>query len=159
MEHARRRRSAVELICAPLVFVVGIVLVVVIGKAPGWQQIAGVVLALAVALLIHGTALGVRDSTAEYTRHSGIKAMARILGSRRIPGFLPPRILEKQTRYELELEIMPPSGPTYRITTTQWLRMHRLHRPKPGIIVPIKFLPDDPAMVVVFLNLGDPTTW
>jgi hypothetical protein len=159
MENARRWRLRVEVICAPFVLVLGIVLFVLLAKAPGWQQIAGFVVALGVALLTHAAALGARDSTTEYTRHFGIKAMARILSSRREPGFRRSNPLDKQNRYALELEIMPPAAPPYRLTTLQWLRMHRLHRPQPGVIVPIKFLAEDPTVVVVFLNPGDPHAW
>jgi hypothetical protein len=159
MERARVRFLVVDLVLGATAITLGIGLLVLYGRTPLWSQLPAAALALGCALLAHAMTLGTRDSVHEYTRHLGVKASARLVGWRRLPYSRMGPTYEPLAAYELDLEVMPASGPSYTVTTTQYLRTHRSNMPKPGATIPVKYLTDRPEVVVVFLDAGDPPAW
>jgi hypothetical protein len=159
MERTRTRLLAVELVSGAIILLVGIILAVV--SALRWQPLylAGtiVMLPLGFALIGHSFSLIHRRSAYEYARLAGTPATARVLKVTNTRQKVLSRSIDRARVYILDVEVMPPSGTPYRVTLRQPIRTHPLSMPPVGAKIPVKYLPDQPAVVVALLDPEDRT--
>jgi hypothetical protein len=160
MERTRVRLLAVDLAGAGIAIGLGLVFLIWASANPAREQpllwaIACVTLALTFALLAHSTTLYSRRSEQEYVRHAGTPASARVLKvtnmrvRQRAPSYDAARL------YVLDLEVMPLTGAAYQVSIQQLIRTHPAQMPAVGATIPVKYLPEQPQVVVTLLNPED----
>lgn len=160
MERTRRRLLVVDLAGGGIAVSLGLSFLVAAGPhTPGERPLllvmANVMLALGFALLAHSATLFPRRSAYEYARYAGTPARARLLKvtntgiGRRLATYDSARL------YHLDLEVMPPAGAAYPVTIRQLIRRHPSIMPAVGAVIPVKYLPEQPQVVVALLNPED----
>jgi hypothetical protein len=165
MEQTRRRLLAVEMVAGAISLLLGVVLLVWYEmQLPGltYERLLSLIasliaLPLGVALIGHSFTLLPRQSAYEYARLAGEPATAVLLNVTRTGGKRPSRTFDPAKLYILELQVMPATGAPYYVTVSQLLRKHSSNMPPVGSTVPVKYLPDQPQVVVALLELGDTT--
>lgn len=162
MDRIRRGMVIVDRGGAAICIVLGVTMLTVAGLPPTstflsalyavqpmtWAA-ASVFLAMAVALLTHSSGLVYLDTAQMYVFHAGARASARLLGLQAQPFRVGP---ERKRPYQLDLELLPPATPQLRLSIRQMLGIRQRHMPAIGAIIPVKYLPENPRMVVVLLE-------
>jgi hypothetical protein len=160
MEQTRTRLLTVELSGGAIILLVGIILAVF--SATTWRPLflAGtiIMLPLGFALIGHSFTLIHRRSAYEYARLAGMPATARVLKVTNTGWNVPSRSIDPARIYVLDLEVMPSSGAPYRVTLRQPIRKHSSNMPPVGATIPVRYLPDQPEVVVALLELEDRVT-
>lgn len=163
MDQTRGRLLVTDVVGGALLIIIGITCLMAANPnspmgSPLLLATAIVTLALSFALLAHSFTLIPWRSEQEYARHAGVAATARLLditplrSVRRLPAFDAARL------YRLELEVLPPLGAPYRVTLEQLIRRRRLQMPAVGSLIPVKFLAEQPEVVVTLLDPADRPT-
>jgi hypothetical protein len=157
MEQTRTRLLTVEIINGAIVLLVGIILLVF--GSTNWHPLllAGTIIMvpLGFTLIGHSFTLIHRRSAYEYARLAGAPATARVLKVTNTGWGVPSRSIDRARIYELDIEVLPPSGAPYRITLRQPIRKHLRNMPPVGATIPVKYLPDQPDVVVALLDPED----
>ena len=165
MDQTRRRLLAIDMVAGAISLLLGIVLLVWFEmQLPGLTKerllslIASLIaLPLGVALIGHSFTLLPRRSAYEYARLAGEPATAIVLKVTKTAGKRPSRTFDPARFYILELQVMPAKGAPYCITVSQLLRKHSSNMPPVGSTIPVKYLPDQPQVVVALLDPEDTT--
>jgi hypothetical protein len=160
MEQTRRRLLVADLVGGGIALGLGIVLIVVASLNPAQAQlllqlVASVMLALGCALWAHSATLLPRQSAHEYARQAGTPAMARVLTVTNMRHTQHAPTYDRARLYGLDLEVIPPTGAPYQVSIQQLVRRHPTSMPSPGTIIPIRYIPEQPQVVVALLNPED----
>jgi hypothetical protein len=160
MERTRIRLLTIELISGAIILLVGIIL---LGFASiNWHPLllAGTIIMapLGFTLIGHSFTLIHRRSAYEYARLAGTPATARLIKVTNLRRRVPSPSFDRARIYALDIEVMPPSGAPYRITLRQPIRQHPSNMPRAGATIPVKYLPDQPQVVVAMLEPEDSLT-
>jgi MFS family permease len=160
MEHTRSRLIMIDLIGGALALLLGIAcLLAVVVESPAigsWRSliftVGLVAMPLGFALIAHSFTLLPQRAAYEYARQAGTPATARVLKVTKLLGSQRSRSYDKARRYQLELEVQPPGGAPYQATIEQLIRLHPLNMPAIGSTIAVKYLPDQPRVVVALLD-------
>jgi hypothetical protein len=161
MEQTRNRLIIAELAGGALVLLLGSVCVVVTVASDlgSWRPliftIGLVALPLGFALIGHSFTLLPQRAAYEYARQAGTSATAQVLGVTRQLGGRPSRSFDRARRYQLELQVQPQGSAPYQVTIEQLIRLHPLNMPAAGSTIAVKYLPDQPHVVVALLEPGE----
>lgn len=124
-----------------------------------WQPlilaVSLVILPLGFALVGHSFTLFWRQSAYEYARQAGVPATATLLKVTNTGINRPTRMFDPGRLYILELQVIQPTGSPYQVTLRQLIRQHPGNMPPVGSVIPVKYLPDQPQVVVALLNPGE----
>jgi hypothetical protein len=160
MERTRIRLLAVDLIGGGSAVVLGIIFLIVASPntpraSPLLLAVASVLLALGLGLLFHSITLFPRRSEYEYARHSGAPATARVLKVTNLRVRRPGPAYDAARLYLLELEVQPPMQAPYHATIQQLIRQHPSNMPQVGALIAVKYLPEQPQVVVALVDPED----
>jgi uncharacterized membrane protein len=157
MEQTRTRLLMAELVSGAITLLVGIIFAVV--STLRWQPLflaaTIIMVPLGFALIGHSFTLRHRRSAYEYARLAGTRASARVLKVTNTGWSIRSRSFDSARIYMLDIEVMPPSGAPYHITLRQPIRKHPSIMPQVGATIPVKYLPDQPDVVVALLDPED----
>jgi hypothetical protein len=157
MEQTRTRLLTVELVGGAIILLLGVILAVV--SASNWQPVflasTMIMVPLGFALIGHSFSLFHRRSAHEYARLAGTPAAAKVLSVTNTRWNVLSRSIDPARIYVLDLEVVPPSGVPYRATLRQPIRRHPRSMPTAGATIAVRYLPDQPEVVVALLDLED----
>lgn len=159
MEQLRKQLTAADIIGGILAIGLGIMWMIVAALVPRFaptiSTIAPVLLGFGVALLAHATTLIAHNTTHAYLLHTGVPATARVLGVTNLRKSQRSATYDRARWYRLELEVMPGNEAPYTTSIEQLIRQHPSNMPAPGALIPIRYLPQHPGMIVALLNPED----
>jgi hypothetical protein len=155
MGQVGRRLLRVDLVGGGLSIVLGLTLLVAALSLPGIPFLlagANTTLALGCALLAHSATVIARQPAQEYVRQKGVRATARILKVTNLHYSQRASTYDRARQYLLELEVMPANGNPYKVTVQQLLLKHPSLMPAAGASIPVRYLPEQPQLVVALLE-------
>ena len=157
MEQTRLRLLTIEPIGGGVILLLGLILAVFSAMSWHFLPLVGtiIMLPLGFTLIAHSFTLFHRRSEHEYARLAGMPATARVVNVARTGWGVPSRSFDRARIYVLDIEVMPPSGAPYRVTLHQPIRSHPSNMPPVGAMIPVKYLPDQPQVVIAMLEPED----
>lgn len=165
MEQIRVRFIVGDILAGVIALLLGVVCLVLpmlsLADLSNWRPlifaVSLVILPLGCALIAHSFTLIHRQSAQEYARQRGTLAKAMLLKVTNTGINQLTRAFDKGRLYILELQVVPAIGTPYHVSLRQLIRLHPANMPAIGSMIPIKYLPDQPHVVVALLDPGERT--
>lgn len=160
MKEWRARLLAVDLVGGAAALTLGLAALVVGFLDPSrpeasWLAASSLLLALGVGLFAHAATLVSRQPAQEYVRYAGAAATARVTSVQNLLYSQRTSIYDRARKYRLELEVLPLEGTPYTTTIEQLVRKRPSSMPRPGAVIPIRYIAGQPELVVALINPED----